>query len=120
LTAWELDQYGSLRNHRGQRIRLLPEAARQKVLFGADRVAANGDVANKIGTYMLALAARDNDVPAYAVVQPRRWTCRSRMGADPDRRARSAEVLTSVRGERVTLLEAGARNPAFDVTRTAW
>ena len=37
-------------------------------MFGADRVAANGDVANKIGTYMLALAAFDNQVPAYAVV----------------------------------------------------
>jgi methylthioribose-1-phosphate isomerase len=39
----------------------------QKVLFGADRVAANGDVANKIGTYMLALAAHDNNVPVYSV-----------------------------------------------------
>ena len=42
----------------------------QKVLFGADQVAANGDVANKIGTYMLALAAGDNDVPVYAVAPP--------------------------------------------------
>ena len=37
-------------------------------LVGADRVAANGDLANKIGTYMLALAANDNEVPFYAVV----------------------------------------------------
>jgi len=38
------------------------------VFFGADRVAANGDVANKIGTYMLSLAAHANHVPVYAVV----------------------------------------------------
>src|SRR5215208_1612358 len=70
LTAWELDQYGIpyeiiSDNMSGYFLRA---GKAQKVLFGADRVAANGDVANKIGTYMLALAAHDNGVPAYAVV----------------------------------------------------
>ena len=70
LTAWELEQYGisyeiitdSMAGH------FLQRGEAQKVMFGADRVAANGDVANKIGTYMLSLAAFDNQVPAYAVV----------------------------------------------------
>jgi methylthioribose-1-phosphate isomerase len=70
LTAWELDQYGIpyeiiSDNMAGY---FLKAGQAQKVLFGADRVAANGDVANKIGTYMLALAAHDNGVPAYSVV----------------------------------------------------
>ncbi|HSL29373.1 MAG TPA: S-methyl-5-thioribose-1-phosphate isomerase, partial [Anaerolineales bacterium] len=70
LTAWELDQYGIpyeiiSDNMAGYFLRA---GKAQKVFFGADRVAANGDVANKIGTYMLALAASDNGVPAYSVV----------------------------------------------------
>src|SRR5512139_1787315 len=70
LTAWELEQYGIpyeiiSDNMSGY---FLKAGKAQKVFFGADRVAANGDVANKIGTYMLALAAHDNGVPAYSVV----------------------------------------------------
>ena len=70
LTAWELEQYGIpyeiiSDNMSGY---FLKAGKAQKVFFGADRVAANGDVANKIGTYMLSLAAYDNGVPAYAVV----------------------------------------------------
>ncbi len=70
LTAWELEQYGIpyeiiTDNMAGYMLRT---GQAQKVFFGADRVAANGDVANKIGTYMLALAAHANDVPVYSVV----------------------------------------------------
>ena len=69
LTAWELQQYGipfdiisdNMAGH------FLSRGLVQKVIFGADRVAANGDVANKIGSYMLALAAYDNVVPVYSV-----------------------------------------------------
>ncbi len=69
LTAWELEQYGIsyeiiTDNMAGFFLR---RGEVQKVLFGADRIAANGDVANKIGTYMLALAAHDNGVPVYSV-----------------------------------------------------
>ena len=68
LTAWELQQYGipyeiisdSMAGY------FLRTGQAQKVFFGADRIAANGDVANKIGTYMLALAAHDNGVPVYS------------------------------------------------------
>ncbi len=70
LTAWELEQYGIpyeiiSDNAAGYFLR---SGQVQKVFFGADRMAANGDVANKIGTYMLALAAHDNSVPVYSVV----------------------------------------------------
>jgi methylthioribose-1-phosphate isomerase len=86
LTAWELDQYGIpyeiiSDNMAGYFLRA---GKAQKVLFGADRVAANGDVANKIGTYMLALAAHDNEVPAYAVVPT---STVDLSWVDPDRRA---------------------------------
>ncbi len=69
LTAWELGQYGIpyeiiTDNAAGYFLRT---GQVQEVLFGADRIAANGDVANKIGTYMLALAANDNNVPVYSV-----------------------------------------------------
>jgi len=70
LTAWELEQYGipydiisdNMAGH------FLKSKQVQKCFVGSDRTAANGDVANKIGTYMLALAAFDNGVPFYPVV----------------------------------------------------
>jgi methylthioribose-1-phosphate isomerase len=120
LTAWELQQYGIpfeiiTDNMAGYFLR---SGRAQKVLFGADRVAANGDVANKVGTYMLALAASDNQVPAYAVVPTSTIDMALRDGTlipieerDPD------EVLQiEFRGERVVPDGARARNPAFDVT----
>ena len=63
LTAWELEQYGIPYDiiTDGMAGHFLRAGQAQKVFFGADRVAANGDVANKIGTYMLAVAAKDND-----------------------------------------------------------
>ncbi len=70
LTAWELEQYGIPYeiipdNTAGY---FLKAGKVQKCFVGSDRTAANGDVANKIGTYMLALAAHDNGVPFYPVV----------------------------------------------------
>ena len=70
LTAWELEQYGIPYeiipdNTAGY---FLKAGKAQKCFVGSDRTAANGDVANKIGTYMLALAAHDNGVPFYPVV----------------------------------------------------
>ena len=69
LTAWELKQYGipfDLISDNAAGF-FLHSGKVNKVLFGADRVARNGDVANKIGSYMLALAAHANDVPVYSV-----------------------------------------------------
>lgn len=120
LTAWELDQYGIpyeiiSDNMAGY---FLKARKAHKVLFGADRVAANGDVANKIGTYMLALAAHDNQVPVYAVV-PTSTVDLSLANGDliPIEARDPREVLDiQFQGERVAPVEAEARNPAFDVT----
>ncbi len=120
LTAWELEQYGIpyeiiSDNAAGH---FLKTKQARKVFFGADRVAANGDVANKIGTYMLALAARDNDVPAYAVV-PTSTIDLSLAAGDliPIEERDPEEVLgLQFQGERVAPVHAKARNPAFDVT----
>jgi len=120
LTAWELEQYGipyeiisdNMSGH------FLRRGEAQKVFFGADRVAANGDVANKIGTYMLALAARDNDVPAYSVAPTSTIDLSlAHGGLIPIEERDPAEVLNlQLAGETVTPRGAKARNPAFDVT----
>ncbi len=120
LTAWELEQYGIpyeiiTDNMAGYMLRT---GQAQKVLFGADRVAANGDVANKIGTYMLSLAAHSNDVPVYAVV-PTSTIDLSLAGGDsiPIEERDPSEVLDiQIKGERVAPEGAKARNPAFDIT----
>ncbi len=120
LTAWELEQYGIpyeiiSDNMSGY---FLKAGKAQKVFFGADRVAANGDVANKIGTYMLALAAHDNGVPAYSVV-PTSTVDLSLAHGDliPIEERDPEEVLgLEFHGERVAPIEAEARNIAFGVT----
>lgn len=120
LTAWELDQYGIpyeiiSDNTAGY---FLKAGKAQKVFFGADRVAANGDVANKIGTYMLALAAHDNEVPVYSVV-PTSTVDLSLEHGDliPIEERDPEEVLgIQLHGERVAPIEAQALNIAFDVT----
>jgi methylthioribose-1-phosphate isomerase len=120
LTAWELEQYKIpyeiiSDNMSGY---FLKAGKAQKVFFGADRVAANGDVANKIGTYMLSLAAHDNNVPVYAVV-PTSTVDLSLEHGDliPIEERNPDEVLgIQFHGEPIAPKNAKARNPAFDVT----
>lgn len=120
LTAWELKQYGISYeiisdNAAGYFLR---RGQVQKVFVGADRVAANGDVANKIGTYMLALAAADNGVPFYPVVPTSTVDLSLSHGElIPIEERDPSEVLSlQVEGELVVPEGAGARNPAFDIT----
>lgn len=120
LTAWELEQYGIpyeiiSDNMSGY---FLKAGKAQKVFFGADRVAANGDVANKIGTYMLALAANDNGVPAYSVVPTSTVDLSLEHGDLIPIEERDPEEVLGIEfhGERVAPIEAEARNIAFDVT----
>ena len=120
LTAWELERYGIpyeiiSDNAAGYFLR---SGQVQKVFFGADRVAANGDVANKIGTYMLALAANDNDVPAYSVVPTSTIDLSlAHGGLIPIEEREGDEVLDLQKSGRAIAPEgAKARNPAFDVT----
>lgn len=120
LTAWELEQYGIPYEIISDNMSgfFLKAGKAQKVFFGADRVAANGDVANKIGTYMLSLAAHDNGVPAYAVV-PTSTVDLSLAHGDliPIEERNTDEVLgIQFHGEPIAPQNAKARNPAFDVT----
>lgn len=120
LTAWELEQYGIPYeiipdNTAGY---FLKAGKVQKCFVGSDRTAANGDVANKIGTYMLALAAFDNGVPFYPVV-PTSTIDLSLAHGDliPIEERDPQEVLgLEFMGERVAPQNAKARNIAFDVT----
>jgi methylthioribose-1-phosphate isomerase len=120
LTAWELEQYGIpyeiiSDNTAGY---FLKAGKVQKCFVGSDRTAANGDVANKIGTYMLALAAHDNGVPFYPVV-PTSTIDLSLAHGDliPIEERDPEEVLgLEFHGERVAPKNAKARNIAFDVT----
>ncbi|MDP1548329.1 MAG: S-methyl-5-thioribose-1-phosphate isomerase [Anaerolineales bacterium] len=120
LTAWELEQYGIpyeiiSDNTAGY---FLKAGKVQKCFVGSDRTAANGDVANKIGTYMLALAAFDNGVPFYPVV-PTSTIDLSLAHGDliPIEERDPQEVLgLEFEGQRVAPQNAKARNIAFDVT----
>lgn len=120
LTAWELEQYGIPYEIISDNMAgfFLRSGQVQKVFFGADRVAANGDAANKIGTYMLALAAHDNDVPVYSVVPTSTIDLSlAHGGLIPIEERDPQEVLgIQFQGEPVTPKGAKARNPAFDVT----
>jgi methylthioribose-1-phosphate isomerase len=118
LTAWELARAGvpltlitdNMAAH------FMRRGGIRAVLVGADRIARNGDVANKIGTYGLAVLAREHDIPLY-VVAPRSTIDLSLPDGDAiPIEQRAPEEVTSVRG--VPLAPAGVRaaNPAFDVT----
>lgn len=120
LTAWELQQYQIPFDiiSDGAAGYFLRSGQVQKVFFGADRVAANGDVANKVGTYMLSLAAHANKTPVYAVF-PTSTVDLSLPdgGCIPIEERDPQEVLDiQVHGEPAVPPGATARNPAFDVT----
>ncbi|MGD2059111.1 MAG: S-methyl-5-thioribose-1-phosphate isomerase [Anaerolineales bacterium] len=120
LTAWELEQAGVpydiiTDNAAGY---FLARREVDAVLVGADRIAANGDVANKIGTYMLALAAHDNGVPFYCVAPTSTFDLNSPTGdAIPIEERDPREVLNlEQQGRPVAPADSTARNPAFDIT----
>ncbi len=111
LTAWELLRAGIPHTviPDGAAAGLMAQARVDLVLVGADRVARNGDVANKLGTYPLAIAARRHDVPFYTVAPTSSFDPACPAGdAIPIERRRGAE-LTVPAGSDVY-------NPAFDVT----
>jgi methylthioribose-1-phosphate isomerase len=90
----------------------------QKCFVGSDRTASNGDVANKIGTYMLALAAYDNGVPFYPVVPTSTVDLTISSGDEiPIEERDPSEVLAlTFQGTSTHPQGASARNPAFDIT----
>jgi methylthioribose-1-phosphate isomerase len=86
------------------------------VVVGADRIAANGDVANKIGTYPLAVLARENGIPFYVAAPVSTFDLTLASGAQIPIEERPAEEVTHHAGRRVAPEGVAVRNPAFDVT----
>jgi S-methyl-5-thioribose-1-phosphate isomerase len=127
LTAWELGQEGI--DHAliadGAAAHLIQRGQVDLVITGADRIAMNGDAANKVGTYGKALAARAHGVPFYVAAPLTTIDRATPTGADIPIEERSPEELLSAEGldeageiRRVRLAPAGSKalNPAFDVT----
>ncbi len=118
LTAWELD-------HAGIPFTLIPDSAAAHlmrlgsvgaVIVGADRVAANGDVANKIGTYGLAVLAKEHGLPFYVAAPTSTIDLDVENGDDIPLEHRAQEEVTSIAGVPTTVRGASALNAAFDVT----
>jgi methylthioribose-1-phosphate isomerase len=120
LTAWELLQYKIPFDIISDSAAgfFLQKREANKVFFGGDRVAGNGDVANKIGTYMLALAAFTNHVPVYCVVPTSTIDLSLPDGSVIPIEERSQDEVLDIQfqGQKVTPEGSTARNPAFDVT----
>jgi methylthioribose-1-phosphate isomerase len=85
------------------------------VLVGADRVARNGDLANKVGSYSLAIAAREHGVPFYVACPYSTIDCSLADGSGIPIEERAAEEVRFVEGRRIVPEAAGVYNPAFDV-----
>jgi len=120
LTAWELQRLGIpftliADNAAGHFMRT---GQVDIVLVGADRVAANGDVANKIGTYKLAVVAQANSIPFYSCVPISTIDLSLSTGDDIPIEERPAEEVTGVtyQGRPIAPEEVHVANPAFDVT----
>ncbi len=86
------------------------------VVVGADRIAANGDTANKIGTYNLAIAARYHGVPFYVAAPTSTIDLKTKTGAEIPIEERAPEELTHCGPVRVVPEGSPVYNPAFDVT----
>ena len=118
LTAWELDRLGI--PHRvivdSAAGSLFASHEIDAVVVGADRIAANGDVANKVGTYSLAVLARAHRVPFYVAAPLSTLDVATRAGSEIPLETRAAREVTHIEGTRVVPPAAVAHNPAFDIT----
>ena len=118
LTAWELQRDGlpvkvicdSMSAH------IMREGRVDAVFVGADRIAANGDTANKIGTYPLALIAQAHHVPFYVVAPKSTIDLSTAHGSDIPIERRPDREVTHCGHHRVVPEGVGVENPAFDVT----
>ncbi len=118
LTAWELKKVNIP-------VKVIPDVAAgflmargkiQAIVVGADRIAANGDVANKIGTYSVAVLAQENNVPFYVAAPRSTIDLETKTGDQiPIEERPETEVLYCA-GKRLTPKGVQAKNPAFDVT----
>ena len=118
LSAWELDRLGVSYD-------IIPDTAAgyymgqgevDIILVGADRIAANGDVANKIGTYQLAIMAQAHGIPFYAVAPTSTIDLALSSGEQIPIEQRDPAEVTTPYGNPIVPAHFKARNPAFDVT----
>ncbi|MFZ5646459.1 MAG: S-methyl-5-thioribose-1-phosphate isomerase [Bacillota bacterium] len=118
LTAWEMVQEGIpvtliTDNMAGY---LMARGMADLVIVGSDRIAANGDVANKIGTYGVAVLAREHGIPFYVAAPFSTIDISLKSGAEIPIEERSPEEVTHIGGVRVAPEGVKVWNPAFDVT----
>jgi methylthioribose-1-phosphate isomerase len=118
LTAWELvkDSIPVTLLVDGAAAQLMKQGKVQWVIVGSDRIAANGDVANKIGTYSAAVAARHHGVKFMVVAPSSTVDMAIACGEDIPIEARSPDEVLNLGGQAVAAAGAQAWNPAFDVT----
>jgi len=118
LTAWEFQEMGIpstliIDSAAGM---LMNKGRIDCVITGADRIAANGDTANKIGTYSLAVLAKENGIPFYIAAPTSTVDLGLSSGDEINIEERPPEEVTHFRGERTAPEGVTAANPAFDVT----
>jgi methylthioribose-1-phosphate isomerase len=121
LTAWELVRDGIpttviTDNMAGA---LMRQGKVNFVVVGADRIAANGDTANKIGTYTVAILAREHQIPFYVAAPLSTIDLNTSDGQQIPIEERQAREVTHLRGTQLTPNGASVWNPAFDVTPNA-
>jgi methylthioribose-1-phosphate isomerase len=121
LTAWELQVEGIAYHVISDNMagHFLSRGAVQGVVVGADRIAANGDTANKIGTYSLSVLAKENGVPFYVAAPLSTVDLAVASGDEIPIEERDPDEVLTFRGKRVTPEGAAAYHPAFDVTPAA-
>ncbi|HWR60123.1 MAG TPA: S-methyl-5-thioribose-1-phosphate isomerase [Clostridia bacterium] len=118
LTAWELRQEGIPAKLIADSVAatLIRDKKIDIILVGADRIALNGDTANKIGTFMLSVVAKVYDVPFYVVAPTSTIDFSIESGKQINIEERSPEEVTHIEGTRIAAEGIDIYNPAFDVT----
>lgn len=118
LTAWELDRVGIdvTLICDGMAAHLMAEGRVDVVIVGTDRITANGDVVNKIGTLALAVLARHFGIPFYVACPASTWDPATPTGEEVTIEERPDAEVTHVAGQRIAPEGVKVRNPAFDVT----
>jgi methylthioribose-1-phosphate isomerase len=118
LTAWELmkDNIPTTVLCDNMSAHLMSKGRIQAVVVGADRIAANGDTANKIGTYGVSILAKEHGIPFYVAAPFNTIDLETATGEGIPIEQRSAREVTHSNGIQMTPDGVGIENPAFDVT----
>ncbi len=118
LTTWELMRAGikTFLICDNMAASLIAKGGVNKIFVGADRIAGNGDTANKIGTYNLAVLAKHHNIPFYVVAPKSTFDLSLKKGEEIPIEQRKPDEVRTVRGKRIAPRNVNVWNPAFDVT----